>query len=100
MTSSPLLLGQSQLYKAGVGLAVSGQRYSSESLDLAPALESPGLRISQGGGSLPRVTVTVAERVQVQVVVITITIRGEGVDDMPSALLVIPAAPVSVLEFA
>lgn len=36
MTSSPLLLGQSQLYKAGVGLAVSGQRYSSESLDLAP----------------------------------------------------------------
>lgn len=62
------------------------------------AQESPGLWIAQGGGSLPRVTVTVAERVQVQVVVITV--RGEGVDDMPSALLVIPAAPVSVLEFA
>lgn len=44
----------------------------------------------------PRITVAVADRVQVQVVVTTV--RREGVDDMTSALLVFPVAPVSVLE--
>lgn len=58
---------------------------------------SLGLCVPQGGGPLPRITVAVADRVQVQVVVTIV--RGEGVDNVPSALLVFPAAPVWVLEF-
>lgn len=53
-----------------------------------------GLGVSQGDGPLPRVTVTVADRVQVHIVVGTV--RGEGVKDVPAALLMFPAAPVSV----
>lgn len=53
-----------------------------------------GLGVSQGDGPLRRVTVTVADRVQVHIVVGTV--RGEGVKDVPAALLMFPAAPVSV----
>ena len=69
----------------------------SENFGSGSTQESPGLWVSQGGGSLPRITVTVADRVQVHVVVAIV--RGEGMDDVPGALSVFPAAPVSVLEF-
>lgn len=60
------------------------------------ARESPGLWASRGG-SLPAITAAVADGVQVQFVVTIV--GGEGVDEMPRALLVFPAAPVNVLEF-
>lgn len=65
-------------------------------MDLALPRTLLGCGSPEEGVSLPRITVAVADRVQVQVVVTTV--RHEGVDDMTSALLVFPVAPVSVLE--
>lgn len=91
----PTALEQSKVYKPGPG--PKGGPTREVWAWLCPGV-CPGVWVPQRGGPLPGVAVAVGDRVQVQAAVAAV--GGEGVDDVPGALLMLPAALLQVLEFA